>query len=266
MNYLKIQFCVGYTCVSGLDWDCTNWSLMTFIGASCQLGTCMKSFTYRFPAQSPVQPHDGLAPLDTSKTETQRSYTNCPRSQGWDLNSLLLTPKPLILTLCLLPTMWHGWFIPLRNIYWVAKHMPVTILSDKNTAVKEEDPAFILGCVCMNLMKQRVTGARICFEQLDSLVSVSLEPHFHPDHSVYPPSAFGSALFPAWHLDFSVLPSGWAHYFASHPSAPNLVPHLCPAHLAWPQGSAVFDLVLGGSPSFPDPYPFPATVPEGGVT
>lgn len=73
--------------------------------------------------------------------------------------------------------------------------MPATILSDKNTAVNEEDPAFVLGCARTNLMKQRVTRARICFAQLDSLVSVTLEPHFHPDHSVYPPVLFALPYF-----------------------------------------------------------------------
>lgn len=85
--------------------------------------------------------------------------------------------------------------------------MPETILSDKETAVNKEGPACLLTCVCVNLMKYRITGAQICFEQQDYLASASLEPWFQTDYLALPSSSFCSVQFPVQHLDFSALQS-----------------------------------------------------------
>lgn len=105
--------------------------------------------------------------------------------------------------------------------------MPETILSDKETAGNKEGPAFLLACVRVNLMKYRITGAQICFEQQDYLASASLEPWFQTDYLALPLQFFLLCPISSAASEFLCASVQGAHYFASHPSAQNL---FCLAH------------------------------------
>lgn len=111
----------------------------------------------------------------------------------------------------------------------------------------------LLGCVCVNLREERQKDTQDLFWATGLL-------DFHPfrasyrSASVYSASSVCSAPVQLA-SGFSVLLSSLAHYFTSHCWVQNLLPHLCPTHVAWQQSYVVFDLAPGTCPSNPDPTP-----------